>query len=171
MAYRILLPQPGIEPGPTAVKVQSPVHRTISEFPRIYFNMFKQKGICYKPLGSLQNSQKGTKLGSHICRCPEEGPRTVPRGSSGNPAAAGACCWTGTLTTPKRGARPPGGLLHALRKTRCIHIRLRRILTIGSHDLYFHLPRSCSHSTVLAVCVHLRSKDSKEIIFGFILRK
>ena len=92
MWLRILVLQPGIEPGPTAVKVQSPVHWTISQFPRIYFNMFKQKGIYYKPLGSLQNSQKGTKLGSHIGRCPEKGPRTAPRGSSGNPAAAGACC-------------------------------------------------------------------------------
>ena len=76
--YRISVPQAGTEAGPTAGKVQSPVRWTISEFPRIYFNMFKQKWICYKPLGSLQNSQKGTKLDSHIGRWSEKGGRTLP---------------------------------------------------------------------------------------------
>ena len=32
-AFRILVPQPGIEPGPLAVKAQSPNYCTTREFP------------------------------------------------------------------------------------------------------------------------------------------
>ena len=88
MWLRILVLQPGIEPGPTAVKVQSPVHWTISQFPRIYFNMFKQKGIYYKPLGSLQNSQKGTKLGCHIGML-RKGTKDSTKRLQWKPS----CCW------------------------------------------------------------------------------
>ena len=37
MACGILVPQPGIEPGPSAVKAPSPNHWSAREFPVIYF--------------------------------------------------------------------------------------------------------------------------------------
>ena len=37
VACRILVPQPGIEPRPSAVKAQSPNHWTAREFPSFYF--------------------------------------------------------------------------------------------------------------------------------------
>ena len=36
MACRTLVPQPGIEPAPSAVKAQSPNHWTTKEFPLIF---------------------------------------------------------------------------------------------------------------------------------------
>ena len=45
----ILVPQPGIEPGPSAVKVQSPNHQTARKFPHflpnVHFLMGKRKAV------------------------------------------------------------------------------------------------------------------------------
>ena len=38
MAFGVLVPQPGIEPLPPAVEVQSPNHWTTREFSSIYFS-------------------------------------------------------------------------------------------------------------------------------------
>ena len=40
VACGILVPQPGIEPGPSALKVQSPNHWTTREFPNDFFFFF-----------------------------------------------------------------------------------------------------------------------------------
>ena len=37
MACRLLVPQPGLEPGPSAVKASSPSHWTAREFPKTSF--------------------------------------------------------------------------------------------------------------------------------------
>ena len=41
MACRILVPQPGIEPGATAVKAPSPNYWTARELPQIFTKIFK----------------------------------------------------------------------------------------------------------------------------------
>ena len=48
-AYRILVPQPGIEPGPLAMKVQSPNHWTAREFSGMGFSMTGLEGVSQLP--------------------------------------------------------------------------------------------------------------------------
>ena len=40
LAYGILVPRPGSEPGHLAMRVQSPNHWTTREFPRVFFVFF-----------------------------------------------------------------------------------------------------------------------------------
>ena len=44
MAYRFLVPQPGMEPGTPAVEALSPNHWITREFPYNHF-LFKKEGI------------------------------------------------------------------------------------------------------------------------------
>ena len=48
-ACRTLVPRPGIELGPTAVKALSPNHWTAREFPRLYHILFNE----FPPAGHL----------------------------------------------------------------------------------------------------------------------
>ena len=42
-SYKILAPRPGIEPTPSAVKVQSPNHWTAREVPKVFLLFLKSK--------------------------------------------------------------------------------------------------------------------------------
>ena len=54
MAYRILVPWPGIEPGPSAVKAPSPNHWTAREFPNNI--LFLKKSLKKKKYGKILES-------------------------------------------------------------------------------------------------------------------
>ena len=57
MTCGILVPQPGIEPGPLAVKVWSPNHRTAREFPMpVYFLFFFNYLFIYLFIGCIGSS-------------------------------------------------------------------------------------------------------------------
>ena len=49
MAYKVLVPQPAIKPGPLAVKAQSPNHWTAREFPG---HLLSQNYIVRKDISS-----------------------------------------------------------------------------------------------------------------------
>ena len=50
-AYRILVPWPGIEPRPPAVKAQGPNHWTTREFPRVvFFFKIKASQLIFLPV-------------------------------------------------------------------------------------------------------------------------
>ena len=53
-ACGILVPRPGMKPGPSAVEVQSPNHRTAGEFPNFCF--FKIPSLWYFVLAALGNA-------------------------------------------------------------------------------------------------------------------
>ena len=85
-ACKILVSQPGIEPGPTAVKVQSPYHWTTREFP--YLLVVKAEVLhrvalstgCVKICKLLEQSAACAKLTINVgnipsqSRCPLEAP-------------------------------------------------------------------------------------------------
>ena len=52
MACGILVPQPGIEPGPSAVKARSPNHWTAKEFPTyvcVFYHLFSERKTPFYP--------------------------------------------------------------------------------------------------------------------------
>ena len=50
MACRILVPQPGLEPGSPAVEARIPNPRTAREFPACLFQGFAWQGLCCQPV-------------------------------------------------------------------------------------------------------------------------
>ena len=49
MACGILVPLPGIEPRPSAVKAQSPNHWTTREFPQPDFKLYRTLNLPFSP--------------------------------------------------------------------------------------------------------------------------
>ena len=82
-ACGILVPRPGIEPAPSAVKARSPNHRTAREFPQYVFQGMKldvhQQGNAQincntsKPLAPIQIKRKkkggGVLFSCHLQKC------------------------------------------------------------------------------------------------------
>ena len=62
VAWGILVPQPEIEPGPSAVRLQSPSHWTTREFPRKTLNVFKTILVlfCFCLFVSVSHNKKST---------------------------------------------------------------------------------------------------------------
>ena len=61
VAYGILVPQPGIDPWPTAVKVPSPNHWTAGDFPPL--SILKRKSVFFLFYFSLHEAISGTGEG------------------------------------------------------------------------------------------------------------
>ena len=104
-ACRILVPQPGIEPGPrpTAVKAPSPNHWTTREFPVFFIIMqSQQKQKTNKTKKARWGRSQGGALGgrrirvfSRLGHLPGTGGRTqTPKGTGGTPSnQVGSGAW------------------------------------------------------------------------------
>ena len=92
MAYRILVPRPGIEPGPPAVEAWSPNHLTTREFPPHDQFMIKEcnsgKARWTRCIGQGVKKGLGASMPSAVLRSPKS-PRVHPPGSPQNPSLLG----------------------------------------------------------------------------------
>ena len=72
VACGILVPQPWIEPGPLAVKAQSPSHWTTRKFPIMYFLKLKKvyNLVVFIIFTNYTNSSMDSRIFQHFRRKP-----------------------------------------------------------------------------------------------------